>query len=76
MENIKVFVVRNNDGGFADYVQVPVGTTIGEFFRQQVDGGNEEDFLIRVNRETQPRNYELRANDRVSITPKKIEGAN
>jgi len=34
-----------------------------------------EDFLIRINRQPVPRDYILQENDRVTITPTKIEGA-
>ena len=34
-----------------------------------------EDYLIRVNRQPVPRDYVLQANDRVTVTPTKIEGA-
>ena len=66
----------NNDGaGFADYVIVEGGINVEQFFSQQMSGRKAEDFLIRVNRQPVPRDYVLQEEDRVTITPTKIEGA-
>ena len=66
----------NNDGsGFADYVEVPEGTTVEKFFAERVPHGKPQDYLIRVNRQSVAANQILQEGDRISFTPTKIEGA-
>ena len=66
----------NNDGsGFADYVEVPEGTTVEKFFAERVSHGKPQDYLIRVNRQSVAANQILQEGDRISFTPTKIEGA-
>ena len=66
----------NNDGsGFADYVEVPEGTTVDQFFAERVPHGKPQDYLIRVNRQPVAANQILQEGDRISVTPTKIEGA-
>ena len=67
--------INNEGSGFADYVHVESGITIGKFFEQQLPGRKSEDFLIRVNRQPVARDYVLQEGDRVTATPLKIEGA-
>ena len=71
----KVLFVNNLGGGFADYVEVAGNTTVDKFFSQQLPGRDAQDYLIRVNRQPVPRDYVLQDNDRVTMTPTKIEGA-
>ena len=72
---MKVLLINNDGGGFADYVEVPAGTTVRQLFEQQVGGTRPQDYLIRVNRQPCPSDQVLQEQDRVSITPTKIEGA-
>jgi hypothetical protein len=72
---MKVFVVNNQGGGFADMIELPEGTTVQTLFRQMVPHGKPEDYLIRLNRGPVAADYVLQDGDRVSITPRKIEGA-
>jgi sulfur carrier protein ThiS len=72
---MKVLVINNDGGGFADYLDVEEGTTVRQLFERQVDAPNAENYLIRVNRQPAPADQVLREGDRVSITPTKIEGA-
>lgn len=72
---MRILVINNDGGGFADYVDVPEGTTVQELFKQQIHSANPADYLIRVNRQPVPANQTLQEGDRVSITPTKIEGA-
>jgi sulfur carrier protein ThiS len=72
---MQILWINNDGGGFADYVEVAEGTTVDEFFTQKLPGRPAEDYLIRVNRQPVPRNYVIQSNDRVSMTPTKIEGA-
>jgi hypothetical protein len=72
---MKVLFINNDGGGFADYVEVAPGTNVREFFTNHLPGRKAEDYLIRVNRQHVPGDYKLQDNDRVSMTPTKIEGA-
>lgn len=72
---MKVLVVNNDGGGFADYIDVPHGTTVRELFERQMASAKPADYLIRVNRQHAPSDQVLCEADRVSITPTKIQGA-
>jgi len=72
---MKLLFINNLGGGFADYVDVNDGTTVEEFFGDKMGHERPEDYLIRVNRQPVPRDYVLQENDRVTLTPTKIEGA-
>lgn len=72
---MRILYINNEGGGFADYVNVSEGTNINKFFNQNMPDSTPEDFLIRVNRQPVPGDYVLQENDRVTITPTKIDGA-
>lgn len=72
---MKILFVNNDGGGFADYIDVPHGTTVRELFEREMRHAKPEDYLIRVNRQAAARDQVLVELDRVSITPTKIEGA-
>jgi len=72
---MRILFVNNDGGGFADYVDVTQGMTVEKFFREKMPDRKLEDYLIRVNRQPVPRDYVLQENDRITITPTKIEGA-
>ncbi len=72
---MKILYINNDGAGFADYIDVPEGTTVQKLFAQQVASGRAADYLIRVNRQPVPRDYVIQPGDRVSMTPTKIEGA-
>ena len=72
---MRVLYINNNGGGFADYVNVDENTTVEKFFKQKLPSENTEDYLIRVNRQPVPRSYVLQENDRITVTPVKIDGA-
>ena len=72
---MKVLVINNDGGGFADYLEVPEGTTVKRLFEEQISSPNPENYLIRVNRQPVPADQVLQEGDRVSFTPVKIEGA-
>ena len=72
---MRILVINNTGGGFADHVDVAEGLTVQDLFAQQVPHGKPEDYLVRVNRQPVPAEQVLREGDRVSITPLKIEGA-
>ena len=71
---MRVLYINNQGGGFADFINVEEGTTIEKLFKQKMSGENAEDHLIRVNRQPVPKDYILQENDRVAITPTKVEG--
>jgi sulfur carrier protein ThiS len=72
---MRVLVINNDGGGFADYVEVPAGTTVRDMFQREVRSGKPEGYLIRVNRQPVPSDQVLQEGDRISFTPVKIEGA-
>ncbi|MEX1224698.1 MAG: MoaD/ThiS family protein [Pirellulales bacterium] len=72
---MKILVINNDGGGFADYLEVADGTTVAKLFEQQIKGREARDYLIRVNRQPCPADQVLQDGDRISITPTKIEGA-
>ena len=67
--------INNHGGGFADFINVEEGTTIEKLFKQKIPHEEASDYLIRVNRQPAPKDYVLQENDRVTITPVKIDGA-
>jgi sulfur carrier protein ThiS len=72
---MKVLVINNDGGGFADYVTVDDGTTVRQLFERQVSNPKPQNYLIRVNRHPVPHDQVLKEGDRISFTPVKIEGA-
>lgn len=72
---MKVLFINNDGGGFADYIEVEPGTTVGQLFHQRLPARKPQDYLIRVNRQPTAADEVLQANDRISMTPTKIEGA-
>lgn len=72
---MKILFVNNDGGGFADYLDVPPGTTIADLFQRQMGQAKPSDYLIRVSGRPAARDQVLSEGDRVSMTPTKIEGA-
>ncbi len=72
---MKILVINNDGGGFADYVDVADGTTVVQLFERQIGSAKPSDYLVRVNRQPCPADQVLQEGDRISITPTKIEGA-
>ena len=72
---MKVFLINNDGGGVADYVDIEDATTIDQFFASQMSGQRPDGYMIRVNRDQVQASYTLKEDDRVSITPTKVEGA-
>ena len=71
---MRILYINNDGGGFADHVDVTPAITVEKFFSQKMPDREPEDFLIRVNRQPVARDYVLQENDRVTITPTKVEG--
>ena len=72
---MRILFIDNDGGGFADFIDVTQGLTVEQFFNEKMPGRKPENYLIRVNRQPVPRDYVLQENDRVTVTPTKIEGA-
>ena len=72
---MRILVINNDGGGFADYMEVANGTTVAQLFEKQVGAAKSSNYLIRVNRQPCPASQVLQEGDRISITPTKIEGA-
>ena len=72
---MRVLLINNDGGGYCDHVEVQPNTTVDQLFEQHVQGGKPTDYLIRINRLPVHRDQVLQENDRISITPTKIEGA-
>ena len=72
---MRIMYINNNRGGFADFINVEEGMTIEKLFKQKMPHEESSDYLIRVNRQPVPKDYALKENDRVTVTPTKIEGA-
>ena len=72
---MRLLYVNNDGGGFADYVDVSSSITVEQFFNEKMPGQKPTDYFIRVNRQLVPRDQVLQENDRVTITPTKVEGA-
>lgn len=72
---MEILFINNDGGGFADRITIANETTVGMLFQQRLPHGKPADYLIRVNRQPATADQVLEPNDRVSITPTKIEGA-
>ncbi|HML75733.1 MAG TPA: hypothetical protein PKB02_14685 [Anaerohalosphaeraceae bacterium] len=72
---MKVLFINNLGGGFADFVNINEGTTVEQFFHDKMPDEKAADYLIRVNRQPVPKDYVLREEDRITVTPVKIDGA-
>lgn len=72
---MKILYINNDSSGYADYINIAENTTIEQFFAIKMQGRDENDFLIRVNRQPVAKDYILQDGDRVTITPRKIDGA-
>lgn len=72
---MRILYINNDSTGYADYITIAENTTIDQFFKIKMQGREEDDYLIRVNRQPVSRDYILQEGDRVTITPRKIQGA-
>jgi hypothetical protein len=72
---MQILLINNDGGGFADHIDINEGTSVSSLFAEKIKGRKASDYLIRVNRLPVSGEQILQPNDRVSITPTKIEGA-
>ncbi len=71
---MRIYFINHLGGGFADHLDVVDGMTVGQLFEEKV-GGDPASYLIRVNRLPTSRDQVLHEQDRVTVTPIRIEGA-
>ena len=71
---MRILYINNDGGGFADHIDVASNMTVEQFFNEKMFDCKPQDYLIRVNRQPVPRDYQLQEGDRVTVTPTKIEG--
>jgi hypothetical protein len=43
---MKVLLINNDGGGFADYIEVADSITVTELFQQRINSGKSSDYLI------------------------------
>lgn len=72
---MRVLLINNDGGGFCDHVYCDAGTTVMQLFDHHIKSGKPADYLIRVNRMPVHPDQVLQEDDRISITPTKVEGA-
>jgi hypothetical protein len=72
---MKILFLNHDGGGFANHIEIEDGMTVETLFESRMKGAPPEDYLIRVNRQPCSAGQQLQEGDRVSITPRKIEGA-
>ena len=72
---MKVLLLNNDGGGFADYVEAKPNITVAKFLAEHLPHSKPDDLLIRVNRQPASHDQVLQEGDRVSATPVKIQGA-
>ncbi len=65
---MRILCINNDGAGFADYMDIAPNTTVEQFFMIKMQGSDESDYLIRVNRQPVARDYHLQENDRITIT--------
>jgi hypothetical protein len=77
-ETMQVFLTSTSETGFADYVELPLGGTLGDLWNAKFEGKDPKNFVIRVERapgDTLARSFVMQDGDRVTVTPHKFEGA-
>ena len=52
---MRILVINNDGGGFADYIDIAEGTNVKTLFTQQIGSADPSAYLIRVNRQPVPR---------------------
>lgn len=51
---MKILLINNDGGGFADHVEIADGTAVAQLFADTIPGRKAGDFLIRVSGSTTP----------------------
>lgn len=74
-KTVKVLFTNNVGTGFSNDVEIPAGTSVGKFFKDNFGDARPENFTIRCNKETVPSDYVLKDGDRLTVIPSKVTGA-
>lgn len=74
---IRIFLSSTSDTGFADYLSLPVGSTVKTLWERHMGTQSASKYVIRVERHTGllPEDFILEDGDRVTISPHKVAGA-
>lgn len=74
---ITVRLISNQGGGFAENVKVKKGIKVISVVLKHLEMREDElnKILIRVNNAPVARDYQVKADDRITVTPAKVEGA-
>ena len=73
---MRITYINQEGQGFAGWLEVEEGTTVPQLFHQKMgESADPNDYTIRVNRQDATADQVLVAGDRVSITPRKVEGS-
>ena len=72
---MKILLINCSGGGFAAEIDVTEGLTVRQLFEERMRGESPDAFLIRLNRQPVAAEQVLQPGDRLSFTPRKIEGA-
>jgi len=70
-----VIYINNDEGGFGGPSRVAEGTTVQQFLEQKLGNYDPSRYLIRVNRAPCVADQVLHANDRVTLSPTKVDAA-
>ncbi len=72
---MRVFFIRNDGPGYAQYLEVPEKTTVAQFLNQVAPGWNAGDSWISVNRQAVSLPHELQDQDRLVLSQRKAAAA-
>lgn len=72
---MQILYINNDGAGYADHIDIAENTTVEQFFKIKMQGAEEHNYMIRVNRQSVAKDYVLQEGDRITITPTKVEGA-
>lgn len=72
---VEITCVDNGGAGYLETREIVAGTTVGEFFDEEVpaDVRDKEGDLVRVNRKDVPLSSPLVEGDMVTITPRRVK---
>ena len=75
--SIRVFLMSSAETGFADYLEIPVNSTIRDLWQRHMAAHDAAKYIIRCERHEGrlPADFVLQDGDRVTVTPFKVAGA-
>ena len=71
----EIFFINNEGEGFSKRIKVPVDLTVEQLFDLKMEDADIKDYNVLVNGQHVAKDEQLDDGDRVSFTPRKIEGA-